>query len=193
MSFVLSFLAVLLPLTLSPGPATIALAGQGMAGGVARSMPFYFGLLISTAIITIVCGFGLSGIILANPTLFKILQIAGIAYIVYLGTKLIRARPTAGATVANPYSFVNGLTLSFLNPKLFVMMLALFSQFVEAPGDIKYVVGLFILVIAFSQAVWLLIGVFLHAFLKSGRMLERMTTVFGVLLIAMSIYLLVRL
>lgn len=191
MSYVAEFLAVLLPLTLSPGPVTIALAGQGMAGGISRSMPFYFGLLISTAIITIICSLGFSEFILANEALFQFLQYVGVAYIFYLGIKLIRAKPTVGGSVTNQYTFVNGLSLPFLNPKLFVMIMALFSQFIETPSDINYVGLLFIAVIAFSQAVWLLIGVFLHKILKSHRMLTNMTTCFGLSLIAMSIYLLV--
>ena len=40
MQATLAFLALLLPLTLSPGPATIALAGQGMRSGMAGSLPF---------------------------------------------------------------------------------------------------------------------------------------------------------
>ena len=41
----LAFLALLLPLTLSPGPATIALASQGMRCGMVGSLPFLSGLI----------------------------------------------------------------------------------------------------------------------------------------------------
>jgi threonine/homoserine/homoserine lactone efflux protein len=191
MSFVLSFLAVLLPLTLSPGPATVALAGQGMAGGIFRSLPFYFGLLISTAIVTLICGLGFSELILTNKTLFLVMQYASIAYLFYLGTKLVRARPSVGS-FTQQYSFMNGLALSFLNPKLFVMMVALFSQFVDTPGDIKYVSGLFLVVIAFSQAVWLMLGVFMNSVIRSDRTLNHTTTAFGILMFGMCIYLLVK-
>ena len=94
MQSVLAFLALLLPLTLSPGPATIALVGLGMNRGIVRSMPFYSGMLISAFGIAVASGMGLNAIFLANPAVYEILRYAGMGYILYLAWKFLRARPS---------------------------------------------------------------------------------------------------
>jgi len=192
MLFLIEFLAVLLPLTLSPGPATIALAGQGVIHGFYKSLPFYLGLLTSTFLITLICSFGMSELILDNPMLFKFLKYVGIAYIAYLGIKLIRAKPSLGGNVESKYTFINGFTISILNPKLFVMIMSIFGQFVGQNSDFLHVIGVFIVVIAFSQAVWLGIGSSMKSFMSSTPPLNIITSGFGVILIGMSQYLLIK-
>ena len=188
----IEFLAILLPLTLSPGPATIALSSQGLIHGFYKSLPFYFGLLTSTFVIIIICSFGFASFILESSYLFEFLRYAGISYILYLGIKLIKANPYIYTEDKNNYTFINGFTLSILNPKLFVMIMSIFSQFVTESNDITHVIITFMLVIAFSQAVWLIIGSFMKKILSDTLPFNEITTGFGLVLIGMSLYLLIK-
>ncbi len=186
---VLTFLGLLLPITLSPGPATVALAGTGMANGFVKSMPFFFGLFFSALLIIIAGGFGLNELFLSSPEVYSVLRYAGIAYIFYLAWKLFRARPEIGKESTVNYRFLDGMLLTVLNPKFYVLVTVFYSQFLK-PGEgglLLMVVGLS-LVMLFSQTVWLGIGAGLRPLLNSSRALRIQTTTFGILLALVAVY-----
>ncbi len=190
---ILTFLGLLLPITLSPGPATIALAGTGMANGLVKSMPFFFGLFFAGLLIIVAGGFGLNELFLSIPAVYSVIRYAGIAYILYLAWKLFRARPEIGEQAAASYRFLDGMLLTALNPKFYVLVTVFYSQFLK-PGEgglLAMVVGLS-LVMIFSQAVWLGIGAGLRPLLKSSRALRIQTTIFGILLALVAVYLLIK-
>lgn len=193
MQNVLTFLGLLLPITLSPGPATIALAGTGMSHGFVKSMPFFFGLFIAAVLIIIAGGFGLNQLFLSIPAVFTAIRYAGIAYILYLAWKLFRARPEIDEDTSSSYRFLDGMLLTALNPKFYVLVTVFYSQFLK-PGEgglIPMIVGLS-LVMIFSQTVWLGIGAGLKPLLKSNRALRIQTTIFGILLALVAVYLLTK-
>ncbi len=193
MQNILTFLGLLLPITLSPGPATVALAGTGMANGFVKSLPFFCGMFFAALLIIIAGGFGLNELFLSIPVVYSVLRYAGIAYILYLAWKLFRARPEIGAESAVNYQFLDGMLLTALNPKFYVLVTVFYSQFLK-PGEgglWQMIVGLS-LVMIFSQAVWLGIGAGLKPLLKSSRALRIQTTIFGILLALVAVYLLVK-
>lgn len=192
MQTVVTFLAMLLPLTLTPGPAAIALAGLGMSQGVVRSMPFYFGLLVSVFAIAVASAYGLTTILTSSETLYQAVRYAGIAYILYLGVKFLKSRPTPGATTSGNHTMIDGIVLTALNPKFYAMVIAVFSQFVGSGAAQTWtLICGFTLVLAFSQLVWLVAGAGLRPLLNSPRALRIQSVVFGASLIAIGLYLLI--
>ena len=193
MESVLASLALLLPLTLSPGPATIALVGLGMNRGIVRSMPFYSGMLIAAFIIAVASGMGLNTVFLAYPTVYEILRYAGICYIVYLAWKFLRARPSISGSAGGEYRVSDGMLLTALNPKFYLVVTVLFSQFLKPGQDALWAVILgFTAVIAFSQFVWLAAGAGVKLLLKSESALRIQSRVFGVLLILVAVFMFLR-
>ncbi len=193
MQSVIAFLALLLPLTLSPGPATIALAGLGMNRGIVRSMPFYSGMLISAFGIAVASGMGLNAIFLANPAVYEILRYAGMCYILYLAWKFLRARPSISDSADGEYRVTDGMLLTALNPKFYVIVTVLFSQFLKPGQDGVWAVILGLTaVLAFSQFVWLAAGAGIKPLLKSERALRMQSRVFGVLLLLVVVYMFLR-
>ena len=193
MQNVLAFLGLLLPLTLSPGPATITLAGLGLSKGIARSMPFYVGLITSTFLIAAASGMGLNQIFLASPVVYDVIRYAGILYIIYLALKFIRARPTASRTTVGDHSLYDGMLLTALNPKFYVMVTIVFSQFLKPEQNILWLLILGLTsAIAFSGFVWLAAGASLRPLLRSERALRIQTVVFGVLLLIVAAYMLLK-
>ena len=192
MPTVLTFLGLLLPMTLSPGPAAIALTGLGMRRGIMKAMPFYCGLLISVFAIATASAFGLSTIILSNDTAYQTTRLASIAYVVYLGWKFLISKPTVMEAGASEYGFVDGMVLTVLNPKFYAIVAAIFSQFIGPDNTAIWtlIIG-FTAVLAFSQLVWLTAGLALRPLLKSETALRIQSVVFGLLLIGVAIYLLV--
>ena len=191
MQSVLAFLALLLPLTLSPGPATIALVGLGMNRGIVRSMPFYFGMLLAAFVITVAGGMGLNQVFLAYPTVYEILRYAGICYIVYLAWKFLRARPSIPGSADGAFRVSDGVMLTALNPKFYLVVTVLFTQFLKPGQDALWAVILgFTAVLAFSQFVWLAAGAGVKLLLKSERALRIQSRVFGVLLLLVAVFML---
>jgi len=193
MQNVLAFLALLLPLTLSPGPATITLAGIGLSKGIAPALPFYFGLILSTFLIGAASGLGLNEVFLASPVVYDVIRYAGIGYIIYLALKFIRARPAVSQTTESEHSLYDGMLLTALNPKFYVMVTVVFSQFLKPGQNVLWflIFGL-TAVIAFSGFAWLAAGASLRPLLRSERALRIQTVVFGVLLLIVAAYMLVR-
>lgn len=193
MQTVLTFLGLLLPITLSPGPATIALAGLGMSHGVVRSMPFFSGLLVACLIIVAAGGLGLNELFLSSPLAYEIIRYAGIAYILYLAWKLLRAKPKVDGEAPASAGFFDGMLLTALNPKFYVLVTVFYSQFLKpGQGGLYYLIAGLVIVLTLSQLVWLLIGAGMRPLLKSERALQIQTTVFGIMLILVAVYLLVR-
>jgi len=193
MQATLAFLALLLPLTLSPGPATIALAGQGMSRGMVRSLPFFTGLLVSCFAVAVAGGMGLNELFLAYPVIYDTLRYAGVAYIVYLAVKLIRARPDLSDTSDGGYGFNDGLLLTVLNPKYYVLVTVVFSQFLEpGQGGLWIIILGMTAIVGASQLVWLAIGAGFRPLLKSARALRIQSVTFGVLLLAVALFMLVQ-
>jgi threonine/homoserine/homoserine lactone efflux protein len=72
------------------------------------------------------------------PPLFKLMLLAGAAYIAWMGYALLRSdsifHPVPGAeAMADAVIFRRAMTTSLLNPKAYIFMLAIFPQFLK-PG-----------------------------------------------------------
>lgn len=75
---------------------------------------------------------GLAVLITASPQLFKTFEWAGAAYLTWLGIKGLRSKPGASnplqTTSTDKGAAVDGFLIVFLNPKIAVFFIALFSQ-----------------------------------------------------------------
>jgi threonine/homoserine/homoserine lactone efflux protein len=124
----------------SPGPSLgVVLAntvGGGRAAGVATGVGHGIGVGIYAALAVA----GVAVIVTTAPPLFIGLQIAGAAFLIWMGAQLLRppAPPDPASTEAPArprksvgQGFRQGFLVSFLNPKIAVFFLALFSQFVD--------------------------------------------------------------
>ncbi|MFE5483096.1 LysE family translocator [Streptomyces sp. NPDC056527] len=102
--------------------------------GVASAVGVAGGLLVHTALAVA----GLAAVLIAVPVLYRVLQIAGGAYVLYLGAQALRgalratgepSADTAGeANVAR--ALRQGFLANVLNPKAPVLFLSLLPQFV---------------------------------------------------------------
>jgi len=119
-------LAVMMKCTLARrgSPAENARAGYSaaLAHGVATGL---YGLLTVS---------GLALVITQAPSLYRAIQVLGAMYLLYLGIGSFRSSATGnpheeGPAAENPA--LQGFLVAFLNPKLAVFMLALFSAFLQ--------------------------------------------------------------
>lgn len=138
------FLASCLLLNLTPGPDTLYILGrtiaQGRAAGVASALGISAGCLVHT----FAAALGLSAVLAASATAFTAVKFAGAAYLIYLGARMLLARPTTAA--ADPAEFPpatflaifrQGVLTNILNPKVALFFIAFLPQFIAADAPSK--------------------------------------------------------
>ena len=132
----LLFLAAGLALNVTPGPDMLYVAargaGEGRAAGIVSALGIGAGTLVHIAL---VAG-GLAALLAAVPVTYTVVKLGGAAYLIYLGVRALRARPTAGATSAPEPAplrviFRQGVLTNVLNPKVALFFLAFLPQFVD--------------------------------------------------------------
>lgn len=160
--FLLAWFLVMFPLVYSPGPANTMFASNGAAYGFRRTIPFMTGLDIAFVVQSLAVGFGLSSVLVAYPQLLTFFRYFGIAYILYLGSKFLKAAMAETPELPRCMGFRDGLILTAVNPKAWVMQVMMFSQFFQ-PGDewVSSIMSLTLLLCGLNisgHIVWILFG-----------------------------------
>lgn len=124
---------------MSPGPSLAVVIRQTVAGSRARGVVTGCAHAIGIGIYALLTSFGLAVLITSSPLVYRLLALAGAAYLLWLGAGALRsggamAAPTDGVASGDMLAAArDGFAISLLNPKIAVFFLALFSQFVQ-PG-----------------------------------------------------------
>ena len=117
---------------MSPGPSLAVVLKQTLSGGRKTGLVAAITHGLGIGLYALLCISGIAVMITASPVLFTALQWAGAGYLVWLGIKGLRARAGAGATLEDPpttgSAARDGFLVAFLNPKVAVFFIALFSQ-----------------------------------------------------------------
>ena len=80
---------------------------------------------------------GLVIVITTNVYLFQLIQILGICFLLYFGIQFILQKSNEiiiDDNQKNINSFIQGFSISILNPKILIWFAAIFSQFVSVNG-----------------------------------------------------------
>ncbi|HEX6626050.1 MAG TPA: LysE family translocator [Pyrinomonadaceae bacterium] len=143
---ILVFAATEFVLSLTPGPAVLVVVSQGMRHGFAASARGAAGILAGNAVYFALSALGLGALLLASATLFAVLKWAGVAYLVFVGLRMLLAKGDAGGEAggaAQPPApkrslrlFSQGLLTQLSNPKALVFFTALLPQFVSPEGRV---------------------------------------------------------
>jgi threonine/homoserine/homoserine lactone efflux protein len=143
---ILVFAATEFLLSLTPGPAVMVVVSQGMRHGFAASARGAAGILAGNAVYFALSALGLGALLLASATLFAVLKWAGVAYLVFVGLRMLLAKGGAGGEAgdgAQPPApkrslrlFSQGLLTQLSNPKALVFFTALLPQFVSPEGRV---------------------------------------------------------
>lgn len=119
-----------------PGPDQALIVRNALAGGRAAGLRTMLGgasglLLHSTAAVL-----GLSALLAASATAYTSLKVAGVAYLLYLGMRMLREAgaeaPQDARRGSRPYS--QGLLSNAMNPKCALFFLTFLPQFLPAHG-----------------------------------------------------------
>lgn len=183
----------------TPGPSLLVIVyinnRNGMISGIIASIAHGIGIFIY-ALISI---YAISFINKNLPTITPTLQLTGALFLIFISYKMIFFKPSEkifqnNLQVSKKYlgSFLLGLTISIINPKILIFLTSVFSQFIndELSDYTKIGIGLLAGII---DAVWYIL-VSYSVNLKKLRdyiILKQKLVyfIFGIILITISIYL----
>lgn len=139
----LAFAAVALAMVLTPGPNMAYLVSRSICQGRRAGMISLAGVATGFAVYAVLAAFGITALLVAIPYAYDALRLAGAAYLAWLAWSALRpggASPFQARSLAiDPPRrlFGMGLLTNLLNPKIAVLYLSLFPQFIDpAQGSV---------------------------------------------------------
>ncbi len=191
----LALIVFLLPLAYSPGPGNMVFAAIGARSGWRASLAPSVGYHLATWCVSAAIGFGFASVAALSPVLFVWVGFAGSAYVFWLACRFWYAAPVSGTVHASRASALDGAVLLILNPKAYVIMAALFAQFLPpAPtaGQVLWITTVFTLnnLVAFS--LWTVAGDLLLKRFRAPDQAQRMNRSFALVLAGVAVWMLIR-
>ncbi len=120
-----------------PGPSNLFVLTRGIGVGVRPAIAGAAGCATGASLYVLATAAGLAAVIASSREVFVALHYFGAIYLIVLGVRAIRARPSLGlsprrgsARLASAYR--QGVLVELSNPKVALFFLALFPQFVHA-------------------------------------------------------------
>jgi threonine/homoserine/homoserine lactone efflux protein len=177
--------------TITPGPNNTMLLASGVNFGFRRTLPHILGISAGVVVLMLSVGFGLGQVFRRVPSLYFVLEVASIAYLLYLAWKI----GTSGdlkvkSGERRPMRFHEAIAFQWVNPKAWMMVLtaattirlsADFGVNTMAMAVLFYVIGLPCI------CIWAAFGTGMKRFLSSPLRL-RMFNVGMALSLVVSLY-----
>ncbi|KEI70500.1 LysE family translocator [Endozoicomonas elysicola] len=140
----LSLLAICALGAISPGPSLAAVMKSTVQGSRAHGLVTSISHALGIGIYAFLVAAGIAVVITETPWLFKFITYGGSAYLAWMGYKAITSTSPSLAQenhqqhkqLSLKQAAIDGFLVSFLNPKIAVFLLALFSQFVTPESTI---------------------------------------------------------
>ena len=195
------FLAVTIPIVLTPGASTAIVLRNSLQGGTRAGLQTALGANTGSVCFGVLSAFGFAMAIGRWPALWSALRTVGCVYLVWLGLQSLRRAiwpPPAPASVESAPSahrnFREGFVTNVSNPALATFYFILLPQFI--PRGTSIIRGALVLTaihvaVAFSyHAVWATAGGTLSHLLTSGPARRALDALAGIALITLAVTLL---
>jgi homoserine/homoserine lactone efflux protein len=134
LSVYLTFLAACVILVIVPGPTVTLIIANSLRHGRRAGLINVAGTQVGLALTVGVVLAGLASLIAAMGEWFTVVRLAGAAYLIWLGYKLIIAKGDETASDARAPRggfFLQGLAVALSNPKTLLFFGAFFPQFMD--------------------------------------------------------------
>ncbi len=136
----LAFVAACIALALLPGPVVTLLIANGLRHGTRAALINIVGVQAGLAIVIGIVSVGLTSLMASMGYWFDWVRLAGAAYLVWLGIRLIRFPVEGVADEAPPPPprggfFLQGFLVLLSNPKVLVFFGAFIPQFMDMNKD----------------------------------------------------------
>ena len=185
-----TLLAATVLISLTPGAGAINTMSNSIGWGWARSIWGILGQQLALLVHIAVVAAGVGVLVAGSPLLFNVIRYAGAAYLVLLGVRQLRARPTPvdeETTVRDASRWAmlrRGALVNLTNPKAVVFFLAFTPQFIrpDRPLATQYAVLAATVVVVDVLVMWFVFAVAargLRRLTRSEGGQRRLNRVFG--------------
>ena len=119
---------------MSPGPSLAVVLRNTISGGRTQGVMTGIGHGIGFGIYAMLAVTGLSAILIADESKFELLQWSGAVVLLWLSYNMLTYQPSGDKEEhqsSGRRGFVEGFMIVFLNPKILVFLVAVFSQFLD--------------------------------------------------------------
>ena len=166
--------AIFIPALILPGPDFVAVVRSSMTHGTRAGLLTTTGVSLGLCLYATLSLLGLSAILVQYQWLTWAVRVLGGAYLIFLGIKLLRAKPQAiDLDPANPPSRHRAVLFGFLvtltNPKAIVLFASVFATAVTASTPL-WLMGLMIGLVTASSLAWYSC---VSLFMSSGPVMRR--------------------
>jgi len=195
-----AFVAVTVPLVLTPGASTAVVLRNSIAGGVRGGLLTAVGANAGSFCYGLLTAFGFSLALQRWPSVWTALRIAGVLYLAWLGVQSLRravhaerrSSVDARQAASTPWRTVGqGFTTNVLNPSLATFYLIVLPQFIPRGADIVasalVLTAIHIAMAASWHVTWAVAGGTLSRSLAGGRPRQALEAISGVALLALAV------
>ena len=187
---------------ISPGPDFFLIVKNSMSGSRARAFATGWGIAGGLCIQVLALSLGLA---MAPPIVLRIVQLAGAAFLAWIGLRALLARPEAATTAGEMQrpnarfrergqaaaGFMEGFLCNVTNVKVFVFFTSIFSQFIRPDSPASWHVVMPVVVVAHGAVMWTLITwalLFPPVARQLARVQRWLPRVFGAILIGFALF-----
>ncbi|KHK98450.1 lysine transporter LysE [Microbacterium mangrovi] len=199
----ISLLTACIVISFTPGAGAVNTMTNSLNEGWRRSIWGVVGQQLALVVHVVIVAAGLGLLVARSPLLFGVIRYLGAAYLVYLGVRLILARPVAVAedddTPRRPESALSmirrGFWVNLLNPKAIVFFVAFVPQFIDLgrPALPQYLILIVTTIVVDVIVMWFFFALAAKPFGRFARTMPGqriLNTIFGSLFIGVAALLL---
>ena len=177
-----------LVMSITPGPNNTMLLASGVNFGLRRTLPHMLGITCGCMIMMIAIALGLGQIFTRVPALYAAMEIASVAYLLYLAWKIATSRSfSVDEANERPMTFLQAAAFQWVNPKAWMMAVSGVTAF---HLNDNLLINAALLTISFaivnlpSITIWAAFGLGVRRFLSGTRALRAFNWSMAALLVA---------
>ncbi len=128
-----TFVVTIIVFLLIPGPGNLALITSTSKGRISGGLAATVGIILGDQVLMWSAVAGVAALLSAYPDAFSAVQWLGAAYLAWLGTKMLLAKPGAAPVlnITAGHYMRQALMITLLNPKAILFYMAFFPLFVD--------------------------------------------------------------
>ncbi|NWA44666.1 LysE family translocator [Pseudomonas reactans] len=175
--------------SITPGPTNILVLSNSARHGFKAALPIIFGACAGAAGLVLLVGSGFGQSLVHAPKVQMAMQWIGVGWLSYLAWQIFSAPAQAIEVQASekPLGLIGAASLQLINPKTWMMALAVVSVFAgngaERQSQVVYLSLVFFLISLPCLGTWALLGVGSARLFRSARTMQRFNRGMALLLL----------
>lgn len=163
--------------------------------GFRATVPASIGYHVATWFVTAAIGLGFIAALEKFPQIFTVLKVAGSLYVLWIAWKLFKAGTLGVNKAAKAATFTDGVILLILNPKAYVIIALMFTQFLDQ-SEIGRLAAVLLITTVFTFnnlvafSIWALVGDKIAGYFRTPESARKLNVMFGGILAAVAIWML---